>query len=262
MSIFTADDVAAVRKDRLVRVAQTYFPRVELSDDYLLGKLRSAEAETSRQLKVLLEPTTLFSSTPTPAQIAALGTMPYKVEPGYDYDPAFFDGERWGFLVTRQHPIISIASMVFAYPSPTTGFFSIPNAWMRIDLKYGHIRLVPASAAFEAPLGAFLMQALGAGLTIPSALQVQYVAGLSNVSDDWPDLVDVILKKAVLSIIEDNFMPSSGSISIDGMSRSLSIDTLKYEDLIDRKLFGPKGANGGLWTAIHGVTMSMLGVTA
>ncbi len=275
MSLFSTADVASLRTDRLALMLATYLQGFAPSDGYLLSKLQAAEAETSHALKVLFEPTTIFPTQPTPAQITAIGakptppSAPYLVEPGYDYDPSFFEADKWGYLVTRQHPIISVTSITLVYPQPTNQVFVIPNDWLRIDPKYGTIRMIPASSAFYAPLGAFLMQALGGGRTIPSMIQVQYVAGLDKTGtgtpysiDSFPDLIDVIKKKAVLSILQDNFIPGSASISADGLSQSISLKMMDYEDIVNLKLFGPKGANGGLWTAIHGLSHSVLGIIA
>jgi hypothetical protein len=263
VSLFSESDVASLRTDRLALMAQTYLQGVSMTDAFLLGKLQAAEAEIGRQLKVLLEPTTIFSvNPPTQDQIDALAGAPFLVEPGYDYDPEFFQAERWGYLVIRQHPIISVSSILLFYPTPTAQVFAIPADWLRVDFKYGHIRMIPASSQFFAPLGAFLMQVLGGGQTIPSMIQVQYVAGLKDAKADFPDLIDVIKKKTVLSIIEDAFVPGGSSISADGLSQSVSLKMADYEDLINLKLFGPKGANGGLWTAIHGIPMAILGSLA
>ncbi len=93
-------------------------------------------------------------------------------------------------------------------------------------------------------------------------IQVKYVAGLKDAKNDYPDLVDVILKQAALKVLEGNFLPSSGSISGDGLSQSISFDASKYRELIQETLMGPKGSNGGLWTAIHGIVSGVLGTTA
>jgi len=53
--------------------------------------------------------------------------------------------------------------------------------------------------------------------------------------------------------------PNSASISADGLSQSLSVDMEKYRGAIEATLFGPKGSNGGLMTAIHGIRLGMLG---
>ncbi|WP_163333495.1 hypothetical protein, partial [Klebsiella aerogenes] len=66
-------------------------------------------------------------------------------------------------------------------------------------------------------------------------------------------------KTASLKIIEDAFLPSSGSISADGLSQSISFEAEQHADAIQRVLHGPKGSNGGLMTAIHGIRLGFLG---
>lgn len=260
MTIF-ADKAAIVeelRNDRLITAGQTYMPDVQLSDDYIYGKLMAAEANIARVLRVYIEPTEIIPSGYEQSEIDALpeGTA-WDEEPPYDYDPEFFQNERWGYIVTRQNPVLEVKYIKFAYPAPTNAIYEIPQEWIRLDKKYGHIRLVPASQAITIPLGAFLMQALGGGRSIPHMIRVRYTTGLGKTVEDvkakWPDLVDVIKRQAVLGIVKDSFPPSSGSISADGLSQSLSVDLEKYQDVIDHALFGPKGSNGGLQSAIHGI---------
>lgn len=264
MSLFTNADVESFKADRLVSAASAFWPGVQLSNGYLLQQLHAAEAEVARTLKTFLEPTTVFPYEPRAEEIDALDGAPYAEEPGYDYDADFFRAESWGYIVTRSRPIISVAFVRMAYPDPHATFYAIPQQWLRVDKKYGQIRLVPASQSFTAPLSAFLMQALSGGRSIPSMIQVKYVAGLQGVRTDprWADLLDVIMKKAALKVLEGAFPPQSGSISGDGLSQSLSVDPSKYRDLIQETMFGPKGSNGGLWTSIHGLGMTALGVGA
>jgi hypothetical protein len=251
--------VPQIRNERLLMVAQTFFPGLTLSDDYIWEKVRAAENETGRDLRVPLVPTQFFPLTPTPAQIAALPAgMPWAIDPPQDYDPDFFQGERWGFMVLRNKPVIVVQEVEFVYPAPTYGVYTFPLDWIRLDAKYAQIRFVPASSAFTAPLNAFLLQALGGGRTIPFAFNVTYQAGI-NAWQDFPQLIDLIKRRAVLKIIEDFFLPTSGSISADGLSQSLSITMEGYRDMIQATLYGPKGMNGGLMTAIHGIRMASLG---
>lgn len=264
MSIFSANDVSNFRTDRLLRAASTYWPNVTLSDAYLLQQLQAAEAYVARRLRVCLEPTQVFPWSPSTSDLSGLPTgMPWLEEPGYDYDPQFFSSGRWGYIITRYRPIISVQLIQFAYPVPTQSFFPIPQEWIRLEKKHGQINLVPASASFAAPLNAFMLQAVGGGDMIPFMLQVQYQTGLQNVRTDpqWADLVDVIYKQAVLNILDENFTPQSGSISADGLSQSMSLDADKYRDAIELKLTGPKGSHGGLWAAIHGIPLGIAGVT-
>lgn len=260
MSLFAASDVAKFRAGAFAAVCATYFAGVNYGDDYLLGEILAAEQDIKAQLKVLLEPTVIFPVMPSQDDIDALNGKPWLDEPGYDYDPEFFRNERWGFIVSRQHPIISIEYIQFAYPAPTTQIYRIPSDWLRVDRKYGHIRMVPATSTFVAPLGAFLMQALGGGSNVPSMIQMKYTAGLNGTNDPlFPLIKDVIFKKAVLKVMENAMLPASSSISADGLSESLSVKIEDHQAAIDRTLFGPKGSNGGLWAAIHGIQSSVLG---
>lgn len=252
--------VAEIRADRLTAAAALLNKKVVVSDDYLWNKVLAAEAEIGRELRVPLVPTQFFPLPPTPEEIAALPPgMPWGVDPGYDYDPGFFRSERWGFIVTRQKPIQDVTRVRFVYPDQVQGMFELPLDWLRMDAKYGHIRFVPSTSTFAAPLSAFLMQALGGGRTIPFMIHLTYVAGLKNAARDYPDLLDIIKKKAVLRIVQDRYLPQSGSISADGLSQSISVEMEKYQDVIDHTLYGNKGTNGGLMAAIHGIRVGVMG---
>ena len=254
--------VASLRADRLVLLASSLgFDAAAMTDSYLYGKLLTAEAKAQRELRVFFAPTVMLPEEATQDEIDALelaGTR-YALEPAYDYDPGFFHGESWGFIQTRQKPLISVQSIKLRYPMPTMSVFDVPNDWLRLDRKYGHIRMVPGAMQFSAPLAVFVMPALGGGRFVPNMIQVRYTAGLRNAAADYPDLVDVVMKMASVSIIEDAMMPASGSISADGLSQSLSTDVSKYQDVIDRLMNGPPGSNGGLRTAIHGITLGFIG---
>jgi hypothetical protein len=207
---------------------------------------------------VPLVPTRFFSNKPKPEQIAALNGMAWDVDPAYDYSPDMFHFDKWGYFVTRQRPIISVERMRFAYPSQDTGFIDIPQDWIRTDARYGHIRLVPSSPAIFAQMNTFIMMALAGSRSIPFMIQLEYTAGLSDVQNKYPELLDCIKKKAVLKVIADAFLPQSGSISSDGLSQSMSFDVSKYHDSIDSILNGEKGSNGGLMAKIHGIRLAVL----
>lgn len=250
--------IAKMRRDRLVMAASGAMPAVQVSDEYIWDKLMAAESELAHELRVPLEPTTFFPVEPTADEIAALNGKPWAIDPGYDYEPkAFQYGDQWGMIKMRQKPLISVSRVRFAYPGGATAHYDLPLDWLRMDKKYGMVQFVPSSTAFAAPLNAFVMQAIGHGRTIPMAVQFTYVAGLENVQQTFPDMLDVAMKKAALKIIEDSFLPQSGSISADGLSQSMSNDMEKYHDTIDRIINGGKG-NGGLMAAIHGIRLQVL----
>lgn len=250
MSLFTSASYAAtlLRQDRLILARSILGSTDALSDEYLHAQLLAAQADIERALRVFVEPVEVLPEGATQDERDALddvGTR-WVEEPGYDMDPGFFRGESWGYIVTRHRPIISVHSIRFAYPQPFTAIWEIPAGWIRLDRKYGHIRLVPGTQAIAAPLSSWVMQVLGGGRTIPHMIQVRYRAGLANAARDYPDLLDLIQKSAVLRILDDSMPPQSGSISADGLSRSTSIDTSKYREQIDARI-------DRLRDAIHGV---------
>jgi len=246
--------VDELRRDQIRIASQYALSAGDVSNAYLAGKLMAAEADAARQLRIFFRPTVMIPDDAPQSEIDALesaGTH-YAQEAAYDYDSAFFQGERWGYLVTKEKPIISVQSITFNYPSPATQVWSIPDTWIRLDKKYGHIRLIPASQSFSAPLSAFIMQALGGGRTVPFMIQIRYTAGLSNPGRDYPDIIDLVKKMAILRILQDSFLPQSGSISSDGLSQSMSMDVQKWHDGIEDKL-------SDLRDAIHGPRVAFLG---
>jgi len=238
-----ASAVPALRCERLTSVAQTYAAGREFHDDYLWAKLCAAEAELEHRLRVFFSPVDIipqgYVETPAP-------TGRWIEEPGYDYSPDLFSGDRWGLIETRQKPIISVTRLWFAYPTLGLGSaFTVPNDWLRIDKKYGRINLVATSSVMMMPLNSYILSVLGAGRMVPLMLQIRYRAGLSDAATTYPDLTDLIQRMAMLSLMDDLFLPGSGSISADGLSQSLSVDRARYQEAIDSRV-------DRLMQAIHG----------
>lgn len=257
-SLFIKDLVIdELRRDRLMAAAAGVLQDVKVSDDYLWDKIRAAESELSHTLRVPFVPTRFFPRQPTPEQIEALDGMAWEVEVGSDYDPNMWLGDKWGFIVTRQRPIIAIDDMTFRYPGGL-GIMNVPEQWITYDARYGHVRIVPTvSAAFTGLVGMTLMAGVS-GRVIPSMVEVEYTAGLTDVANTYPELLDCIKKKAVLKVVADAYLPQSGSISADGLSQSLSVDMDKYHDMIDHIINGPEGSNGGLMSKIHGIRVMVM----
>jgi hypothetical protein len=254
-------DVAVdqLRADRLMLLANSIMPDLQVSDDYLWDKLRAAEAHVAHALRVPLAPTRFFPRTPTPEQIAALPAgMLWDVDPAYDYDPANYTGDKWGMILTRQKPIQSIVGMKFVYPSPQQTIIDVPMDWIRHDPRYGQVQIVPTGTAYQTLLGGMFLSQFSGGRQLPFTVELEYIAGLANAARDYPDMIDAIQKMAVVKIVEDGFMPQSGSISADGLSQSLSVDASKYQESVDTILNGPAGSNGGLMARIHGVRMTVI----
>lgn len=253
-SLFIKDIIVEdVRNEQLMAAAAGVLQDVEISDDYIWNKIRAAESEIAHRLRVPLVPTRFFPQPPTPEQIEALDGMAWEHEVGYDYTPDMFERDKWGTIMTRQKPVISVERLTFSIPTTQENAFDIPKDWIRIDAKYGYLRIVPLTTASLITTGGMGMMALTSYKTIPSMIQLEYTAGLSNVEDTYPELIDVIKKLAVFKIVSEAFLPQSGSINADGLSQSMSVDLSKYQGAIDTVIDGPAGANGGLQAKINGI---------
>ena len=258
-SLFIRDIVIEeMRNDRLVAASAGALQDVTVTDDYLWAMVRAAESELAHTLRVPLVPTKVFPRKPTQAEIDALDGMAWMVESAPDYEAKMFAGDRWGYIVTRQKPIIDVQLMRFVYPTQANGWFDLPVDWLSIDRKYGHIRIVPTSSAVLTSMAGMVMTNLAGGRTIPSMVHIEYTAGLTDVETNWPELLDAIKKMAVLKVISDAYLPQSGSISADGLSESMSTDMTKYHEGIDRIINGGAGGNGGLMARIHGIRTMVL----
>lgn len=258
-SLFIKDIVVEeLRNDRLMAAAAGVLQDVKVSDDYLWDKIRAAESELAHQLRVPFVPTRFFPKQPTPEQIAALAGQAWEVESAPDYEAQMFAGDRWGYIVTRQKPVIAVHQMRFVYPTENNGYFDIPLQWLSIDKKYGHIRIVPTSNAVLTGMAGLVMMNLAGGRTIPSMVHLEYDAGLTDVETNWPELLDAIKKTAVLKVVGDAYLPQSGSISADGLSESLSVDMSKYHEAVDHIVNGGDGSNGGLMSKLHGIRVMVM----
>jgi len=236
---FPPDAVAAIRRDRLVRLAKSHLGGDELTDDVIWGKLIAAEAEAERHLRVWLAPREVLPADPAyDADAAALVAAGQRVErePGYDYDPALFDGSRWGLLELRQRPISAVRWVRFAYPNPGSNLSEIPANWLRPEGSTNKVNIVPSTGTVSLPLNTFILSVLGGGHRVPFMLAVAYRAGIEQVNDRLPDLAQTVKRMAMLSILDDMLMPQSGSVSADGLSQSISFEAEKHRETIETKL--------------------------
>jgi hypothetical protein len=252
-SLFIKDIVVEeLRANQLVAAAAGFLGTITVTDDYLWSKIRAAESDLTHTLRVPLVPTQLFPIQPTQDQIDALDGMAWQVEDSPDYDPNDWVENKWGLIVTRTRPIIAIQKLSMKFPTTGNNFFDIPDDWLKFDARYGNIRVVATSSAIFMA-GAFVSFAGIGNRLIPSMMQLTYQAGLTNVQTDWPEILDLIKKMAILKIIQDAYLPSSGSISSDGHSESFGMKIQDFEDSIDYVINGAKGSNGGLMARIHGI---------
>lgn len=230
------------------------FPVTGLTDAVIWESLVAAEAEAAHQLRVFLQPTVIIPDSAPAAEVDALvaaGT-PFFREDDYDFDPQHWDANSWAFLQLKQSPVISLNSMRITYPSPNNPILTVPPEWFQLDYKYGQLRIVPAGSAFGlGQMSSFLLSTFSAGRLLPGALQIRYTAGLKNAKADFPDLVNLVKRMAVLRILKNALLPQSSSISADGLSQSTSVDMAKWQDDIDADL-------GKLRDLIKGVRMTVL----
>lgn len=215
---------------------------------YVSDKLVAAEAEMARELRVFFAPTKVFAGDPTADELAALNGAPYAVEPAYDYAWEEWQSEAWGLLLMRKAPIVSVESMAIQYPYPGAASFGVPVNWIKVDRKAGHVRVVPGGAmpAFV-PYFTSLLAASGRRV-MPQCLVLRYTAGLANAAQDYPDLVNLVRKSAVLSIVDERMTPGTMSTSVDGLSESQTVDFDKLRTALEDK-------TKSLFRAIHGAQL-------
>lgn len=248
MATFLDDnfDATAFRRDRLARIARYVG---DPSDEYLWSKIEAAHADAQRELHVYFDPTVLFPNDPSQAEIDALAGARWAVDPGYDYTEDMIQPMGWTFIPLRQRPVISLESIKFIYPFGGT-VLTVPPEWIKIDKKYGHVRFLPTNA-FLGALGGMLIGGMGLQGS-PQFIEVRYTAGLKNAAQDYPDLIDLVQRMAMLRMMHDAMLPSSESISADGLSQSKSAPDLeKMQDSIDKQL-------ETLRQRIHGVPLMVM----
>lgn len=230
--------VPQILADRLLAMASLYMPGTVPGAEYVYTKLLAAEADASRRLRVLFVPTEVVPHGTDPATTAAFDAdgIPWVEEPPYDMTPGQYMGDKWGYVITRQRPIIAVHAVSYHYPVPNNLVWTMPADWIRVDKKYGHLQFVPTGTPVTAPLSAYVLGAMAHGRTIPQMIHIRYRAGLEDALTRYPDLDDLIMKMAVMRIMQDWFLPQSGSISADGLSQSFSVDMARYEGQIESRI--------------------------
>ncbi len=119
MTIFTDKPTALqiLKDDHLALMPSSYFGGKTPSDDTLWRRLMAAEVEVARKLGVPLSPVEVFPSVPPTAdELAAIGTTPWIVEPGYDMPGDFFGVYGWGLVKLATKPLIAVEAVKFVLP--------------------------------------------------------------------------------------------------------------------------------------------------
>lgn len=256
-SILFPDQAAILAALRAQLVATGLVSPDAVTDADLWRRVQAAEADIQRRLRVYLRPTVIVPDDAPHTEVQALidaGT-PYATEAAYDYSPNEYMGDAWGFMQLRQKPLVSVQSVQFAYPTPGNLVYDVPMEWIRLDRRYAQLHLVPTGMTSLAPISGYMLSTIAGGRNIPMMVRVRYTAGLSDAHALWPDILDVTQRLAAFKTLQGQFLPSSGSISADGLSQSTSVD-------FDRWMSGPGGIEGSLSTlydAIHGPRLVVLG---
>jgi hypothetical protein len=255
-----ATGIATLRTALMSGAAGRLPPETIANDDLLWSKIKAAEAEAERLLKTFFSPVKVLPDDADPSELAALDAVGqrYVQEAGYDFESGMFYPDQFGMLQLGHRPVISVDSVMIATPTPFLQAFQVPGSWLRLDARAGALRFYPTMTPFGLPAAVVGMGAWAAG-DYPNAIKVRYTAGLKDATKGiGPDIADVVIKMAVLKLMLGAFLPSSGSISADGLSQSESVNVADWQDQIDRILFGPKGSNGGLYAAIHGIQFGVI----
>jgi hypothetical protein len=246
-----------LRTDRLMRLGARIGNIADLSDDYLVRTLLATERLVERELRIFITPRQIVPVGTPAAEVAALAAMgcPMVEEPGYPFDTRLFNGMD---LEVRHRPIIDIYRLWYSYQGDGTpagqaaaSLYDVPLDWIQMDRKYGRLNMLPQSSFTNLPLNTWLLSVLGSGRDIPFGLKLRYSAGLRDARNEYPDLVNLILRRTVISIMDDSFIPQSGSISADGLSQSLSTDVDKYRDAVEKAL-------NVISSSLKGVRMTVL----
>lgn len=242
MTIFVDDDeaVQTFRTEYLGALPMAQFFQ-NLSDEALYKKILQAENTVKNRLRICLEPTIIFPQPTgclTDEQLDCLDGQAYEIEPGYDWDPTMFQTDRWGFIATNKKPVIEVLDYRIIYTDAQDSLFNIPLTWIRLDRQYGHVRLVPTGNMAMVALQTSLLPLFAVSRLIPNGARLKYKAGFKDVFQEQPDLVAFIFRQAMANALKDLWIPSSGSISADGLSQSSSFD-------INKMLYGD-GKTGGL----------------
>lgn len=157
-------------------------------------------------------------------------------DPAYDYESGMFTSDLWGRIDLNYRPVAQVDKLFFSYPG--TGFtslFDVPASWIRLDRKFGDLKIVPNTGAALLAMSGYLLSVFAGGRSVPRSIFIDYTAGLDpdKMEDDHAELLEGIRMRTVL-----NLMPTiaavrgggagSHSISQDGQSQSESFAQGKY----------------------------------
>lgn len=161
-------------------------------------------------------------------------------KPGFDFDLAdtAYDflfaraqDEGWMMNSLRYKPLkaaihdpntpTALKLMSYNYPL-LNEFFQVPNTWFVEDHDYGLIRLVPAVNVQMLPLFAMQLAFMGFAESVPGAIWVQYLAGITRL--DY---------QTRFSFIPQLVLAEAARTALTIMQSSINIGALEYRMLMD-----------------------------
>lgn len=148
---------------------------------------------------------------------------------------------QFGFMNLHRIPAIDVLEVRAVYPTSTT-MVTFPQEWIRLDRDRSQLHLVPTAGTLSQVLigqGGNYLPLVYQGISrLPQLWEVDYRSGFPT--DKLPRMfVDAVMKLAaidVLSIMSDLIGPlgvSSGSLSVDGLSQSMSRQLPAFKARID-----------------------------
>jgi hypothetical protein len=222
-----------------VPVVYNYNPPVPLTDSQLIALIRQSEDEVEAKTGVTLcqswfaapvltanelSPTgVITTSNSTSGQV--LGIDYDRADVGYDFFYRRYLMEGWGVQQLRYLPLQNIYNASYIYPL-LSEFFQIPLSWIVQEQDFGFIRLVPAANVQMLPLFAMQLAFMGFAQSLPQAIYLQYVAGLTT--NDYANRFNFIntLVLSVAAIFLLNIL--QGSVNFGAVRFETSVDGLRY----------------------------------
>lgn len=175
--------------------------------------------------------------------------------------------QSFGYFRLKKRPVTSIERMLVT-PSNDIDVYEVPLDWVETaNLHMGQVNIIPLTIALSkqgtliptsAAGGAVFLAIFGYKSWIPAFWKIKYTAGFpsAKVPKVINELIGTVAAMEILSQLAATYAKnSSGSLSIDGLSQSVStpgpeIFTKRLKDLADKRLLLTKKLK-----AMYGTTL-------
>jgi hypothetical protein len=240
-------DVAKLKSDYLFGLSLKDSNGNAMSDTTLGNKLSIGIARAQRELKDFSITPQVIKSTIVKGVQRADGSwavLPEQAaidvadvfEDPYDYD--LNDYLKWGFLLLRRKPVISIERIRLIYPTGQN-IIQYPQEWIKLYAKFGQVQIVPSTGTFPSiGLGGMYLPLMSGFLmnNIPQLIHVDYTAGIAIIPDDMRDALYKYGAVEVLKTAGQAMAPGVASLSTgaDGLSESTTLT-----QSANSQMFGP-----------------------